>query len=295
MKGTRRLLALALGALMLLLSACNVFETKLAQAVEKMSRKDSVGFALTAELELSLSAGGGNEEAEAPSIMLSGRFEASGALYTDPLRLQTNAQLSLPGTQTRWECYLEKDEGAYYLYSRTNDGTLWQKQGLADDGKARIKGLKTIVRGTESFLPAGEEELSGRAAARYDGVLAGEYIAELLELYRVREWLCDELGLQLAEGLFEELPDVPASVWLDRESGMIVRAEAELGELVSSLGARQLALSREASGWDALGLEVHAERAHLTLVLSDFDETAPFRIPDEAKSAWGSDVMPWDS
>ena len=98
-----------------------------------------------------------------------------------------------------------------------------------------------------------------------------------------------------ADGLFDDLADVPASVWLDQESRMIVQIDAELGELLSLLAERSLAESRSASSFDTLGLEMSLERAHLSLRLRDFNEAEDFQIPDEARSAWGSDVMPWDT
>ena len=110
----------------------------------------------------------------------------------------------------------------------------------------------------------------------------------------MHEWLCDELGLKLEDGLFDGLPDVPASVWLDKESRLIVRVDAELGELLSLIAERQLAESRRASSFDTLGLSMDLKRAHLSLHLSDYDAAEPFAVPEDARSAWGSDVMPWD-
>ena len=295
MKRYRQILAAFLAVCVLFLSGCNLFETKLARAVEKMSRKDNCHFTLSVDLELALKADSDSEDGAERALTLPGRFEAEGILYANPLQMRANAGFSMAGSKTRWECWLEKDEGAYYLYSRLNDGTLWQKQGLADDGKNRVKGLGYIVKGAESFAPAGEETLGDLTAERYDGVIPGEYISGLLKIYRLQEWLSDELGLQLADGLFDDLADVPCSVWMDTESRMIVRAEAELGDLLSQLVSRQLAENREAVSFDTLGLDVSLEKAHLSLLLSDFDGAEAFHVPAEAKSAWGGEAMPWDS
>ena len=295
MKRAPRILAAFLAVVMLFLSGCSVFETKLARAIEKMSRKDNLNFELSLILELEIASASDPEGDTDRFLRLPGSFDVTGSLYTDPFRMKADAKLTLPGSQTRWECYLEKDEAAYYLYSRINDGTLWQKQGLADDGKAKIKGLDYIVKGTENFAPAGEELVGGQPAERFDGVIPGEYLSSLLQLYRVHEFLGEELGLDLADGLFDDLADVPASVWLDQESRMIVQIDAELGELLSLLAERSLAESRGASSFDTLGLEMSLERAHLSLRLRDFNEAEDFQIPDEARSAWGSDVMPWDT
>ena len=293
-KKWKRAAALLLAAVTALsLSGCGIFETKLARAIQKMSNLDSLHFSLQLEAALELRAAGQTED-EPRRLPLSGSLEAEGELYTDPLRSKFSAALSLPGSQARQECYLEKEEHAYYLYSRLNDGTLWQKQGLAGQDGTKVKGLRYIVSSMESFQAAGEEPLGGQPAARYDGVLAGENLAELLRLYGVREFLADGVGLQLRENVFEELPDVPASVWVDAGTGMIVRVEADLTALGAAIAERQLEDSRNALGLESVGVELALTGLRLRLALSGFNEAEAFQIPEAAKAAWGDSVMPWE-
>ena len=319
MRKWNRAIALLLAALMLPgLAACGAFGTHMARAVQKMSRLDNLHFALSAELELSLTAAEPGkaaapepeaaekdaeaeekdaETAETPTsriLPIRAEFSAEGELYTDPLRAAVQSELRLPGGVTKGENYLEKKDGAYYLYSRRNDGTLWQKRGLAEGDRGSVKGLKYIIQGAEGFTEPGVEELDGRTAERYDGVIAGEYLAGLLELYRVWPFLAEDFGLRLHEGLFDDPADVPASIWLDRETGMIVRVDVDLTDFADAIADEQLRDSREALGLDAFGLELELSALRLRADLSDFDEAGEFRIPDEALSAWGESVMPWE-
>lgn len=302
-------------AMLLSLSACGMFETRLARAVQKMSRIDNLHFELSAQLELSLSLdeSAGEEQAQAAdtpsdeedktaqtgrktrSLPLRASFEGSGELFTKPLLARFTTLLKLPGSRTRSENYLEKDGNAYYLYSRTNDGTLWQKQGLASGDDTQIKGIQYIVKGAESFSSVGQEDVRGRAAERYDGVLYGEFISGLLTLYRVQDFLSDQLGLPIKEELFDELPDAPASLWLDQESGMLVRLRVDLTEAARCISGRQLSDTREALALDTLGLKLDVEALSANLYLSEFDEAEAFSIPDEAKAAWGAELKPWES
>ena len=318
MRKWNRAIALLLAALMLPgLAACDAFGTHMARAVQKMSRLDNLHFVLSAELELSLTAAEPGkaaapepeaaekdaeaaekdaETAEMPTRVLPIRaeFSAEGELYTDPLRAAVQSELRLPGGVTKGENYLEKKDGAYYLYSRRNDGTFWQKRGLAEGDRGSVKGLKYIIQGAEGFTESGVEELDGRTAERYDGVIAGEYLAGLLELYRVWSFLAEDFGLRLHEGLFDDPADVPASIWLDRETGMIVRVDVDLTDFADAIADEQLRDSREALGLDAFGLGLELSALRLRADLSAFDEAGEFRIPDEALSAWGESVMPWE-
>ena len=308
MKQIKQGIALLLAALLLpSLAACGAFGTHMARAVQKMSRLGSLHFTLNAELELALrisepeaELGGAAEDAEAeetpqPRVQpIRADFGADGELYTDPFRAAFRTQLRLPGGVTRGENYVENKDGAFYLYSRLNDGTLWRKQGLTEGDRGSVKGLKYIIQGAESFAEAGLEELGGRPAERYDGVIAGEYLAGLLDLYQVWSFLAEDFGLRLQEGLFDEPADVPASIWLDQETGMIVRVDVDLTDFADGVADEQLRESREALGLDALGLELALTGLRLRVDLSDFDGAGEFRIPDEALSAWGESVMPWE-
>ena len=308
MKRIKQGIALLLAAIMIPgLAACGAFGTHRARAIQKMSRLGSLHFVLSAELELALTVAEpegtaeetaeNGEDAEAPPsrvLPLRADFSADGELYPDPLRAAFQTQLRLPGGVTKGENYVEKKDGAYYLYSRLNDGTLWQKQGLAEGDRGSVKGLKYIIQGAEGFAEAGLEELEGRTAERYDGVIAGEYLAGLLELYQVRAFLSEDLGLRLHEGLFDEPADVPASIWLDQETGMIIRVDLDLTDFADGIADEQLRDSRRALGLDEFGMELDLTGLRLRADLSAFDEAGEFHIPDEALSAWGESVMPWE-
>lgn len=297
MKTWKRAATLLLTAALLIgLSGCGVFETKLARAIQKMSDLDDLHVSLALEAALELRVTGRPPEA-APdarrSLPITGSFTAEGELYTKPLRSKLDTVLTLPGSELRSECYLEKEERAYYLYSRINEGTLWQKQGLAEQDGGKVKGLRYIVSSMESFEQSAEDA-EAQAELRFDGVLAGEDIEELLRLYGVWELLAEGIGLQLKEDLFEELPDVPASVWVDAGTGMIVRGEADLTAIAAAIAEKQMEDGRAALGLDDFGAELALTGLRLELELSGFNESAAFEIPEEAKAAWGESVKPWE-
>ena len=113
-------------------------------------------------------------------------------------------------------------------------------------------------------------------------------------MFEVENTLTDGLGLRLAEGLFGEICDVPACLWLDDSSGMISRVDVDLTETGANMARRQLEELREASAFDSLGLKTELTELRLSVQLSSFDEAESFTIPDEAQSPWGETVMPWE-
>lgn len=298
-KGIRRL-SLLLAVLMLLsVTGCGIFTTKMAMAVQKMSKLQNFHVEAQVSAELALCLDAAQEENAAADqarreLPLQGSWTGSGEWYTDPFRLYLDTELSLPGTSSKTRIYGEKDDGAYYFYSLLGDGSIWKKQGLAEWGKAKVNGVKYLVEGAGFFTEAGTETVDGFTAMRYDGVFPGEFLAGLFTLYHVRELLTDGLGLEVAEGVLEEPSEIPASIWLDTHSGLIVRLDADLGAFARSAADKQLSAARDALGLDALGLSPELREMHVSVHFSDFDSAEAFQIPDEAKAAWGESVKPWE-
>ena len=83
-----------------------------------------------------------------------------------------------------------------------------------------------------------------------------------------------------------------------REQGVspdeIIRIELDLTDFADGIADEQLRDSRRALGLDEFGVELELTGLRLRTDLSAFDEAPEFRIPDEALSAWGESVMPWE-
>ena len=286
----QQILALVLAlSLALSLSGCSLFDTKMVRAVQKMSTLESVTIDLEAQVLLDLRAG---EQTMPLDAGLSGEV----TLFPDPLLAKGDFTLKLPGGKETAVAYLEKQEGVFYLYSRANAGTLWNKMGFMEmKSSASKKGVwRYIAESAESFERMGLEELYGETAARYDGVISGEFIRALAERLELESTLRDGYGVQLAEGFFNEVPDVPAHLWLSEEDSVILALELELTEAVDALAKKQLRDFHEETDWDALDLELSLAEATLFLRLSEYNKAEKFTIPDEATAAWGEIKQPWE-
>ncbi|MBR1455702.1 MAG: hypothetical protein IJ594_00910 [Oscillospiraceae bacterium] len=315
MRRIRSAAALVLAAALLLsLSGCGVFDTKMARALQKMSKLHDLHYAFSAELELALERlpepaqdeadGETAPQPEAPEetepampavLPLTGSLTGSGELFVDPLLAKMDTVLQIPGFESRKEIYLEKDGDVIFLYSLANGGSIWEKQGFALQETARVSALRPLIAGVESFAVTDEPEMQREGTTCYLGILEGAYLQSLLELFSVEDTLRGGLGLRLADDLFEEVADAPAYLWLDNATGMLVRLEVDATAVGDRMAAKQLRSFREASEIDTLGLEAHVTRLRLSVDLSQFDEAQSFTIPEEAKAPWGEKVMPWET
>ena len=319
MKTAKRMIAALLAAsLIATLAGCGLFDTKMARAVQKMSKLESLHVDLSAAVVLDLTVthpaqsedtdaenaeetetAGETERDEEPTatgITLQGTARCGIDWLTDPLLARAELELTLPGSTDHYLAYLDKEESAYYLYSVLNGGTIWQKSGFAENDGEKVKGLKYIIQGAESFEQTGTEVLNGVQTTRYDGLLSGEYLEGLIRLYKIYQLLTDGFGMQLEADVFENMGDVPASLWLDDSAGMIVRLDVDLTEAAERIGDKQMRRLREATGIRELGLDLSLNRVVVSAELSQFDKIESFTIPDEAKAAWGDSVKkPWES
>lgn len=301
MKQWKKLLALLLAAAMLTgLSGCGVFDTKMAKALQKMSKLRNLHYEISADLSLNIRQAEPDESGQeagaepAPGITVDGSFRGSGELFVDPLLVKMDTQVRVPGFESSKRLYLEKKDSVFFVYSLANGGTIWEKQGFALEEKTRVNALRFLITGLDSFEITDDPALRQEGATCFRGMLPGEFLQELLEMFEVESTLRDGLGLRLAEGLFVEIRDVPAYLWVDDSSGMISRVDVDLTETGANMARRQLEELREASAFDSLGLKTELTELRLSVQLSSFDEAESFTIPDEAQSPWGETVMPWE-
>ena len=287
MRRAKRFLALFLAAALLLLTGCGYFDTKMARAIQKLSKLDSLHLCVELELQAELSALG-------QSMPLEGSIQIEGDAALDPLLAELELDLNLPGLDELLHCYVEKGDEVTNFYLRRNDGTLWQKTGALDrDASVGVDTLKYFIDGFSTFEAAEEETASIEGATRYDGLITADFLNGLLEIYTLRTYLTEDLGLDLPEAVFEAMKDVPTSLWMD-EKGRIVRLELELGELLTAVSEPILQSFGEKAGLDALALSLHLTGGRGVVELSNFDGVDDLSLPAEVAAAWGAVKQPWE-
>lgn len=270
-KRARRIAALAMAGLLLLLSACTPASPKaaLAKAFAGMARLDSLSF--TAQVQW--------EQDGVPLAPLS--FQ--GDWIKEPLAMRIQSTMEID-PQLQWDMtvtayILEKPEGAYTLYtglSIPEVTELWYSQDITEilasvPAAGLAEATELYLEGLQDLTLAGEETVGGSACVRYDGILDGEVLGQMLQ-EAVLEMAGDSL---LPEGLDPEdaedwvLSDLPIRFWLDKDSGLLLRLYLELNEVTGTI----------------LDSGEAFNSICVTMDFGNFNNVAPLELPEEARGA----------
>lgn len=282
----KRVGLLLLAALMLLgLTGCGALETKMARAVQKISKADSLRLDVLDELSVEVTTAGG-------TVTVPLRLSGTVDLYLGPLKVRADLALETPAGLTELLYYIEASGDAINVYQNLNGGAAWRKTGLTTGREIRANGLKYIVEGAETFERV-EEDGAEDGSFRYDGEVPGAFLEGFLELYEVREQLAEDYGLTLDAALFEDLSSIPATLWLNRK-GELDLILLEPGALVDGLLGKLLSGPLAASGLDGLGVTARVTDNRIVIQLGDYDQLEPMEIPEEARRAAGDEMEPWE-
>lgn len=275
-KRARRIAALAMAGLLLLLSACTPASPKaaLAKAFAGMARLDSLSF--TAQVQW-----------EQDGVQLS-PMSFHGDWIKEPLamRIESSVEIDpqIPWDMTVTAYILEEPEDVYTLYTgifipELTD--LWYSQDITDvfafsTTGSLMEAAELYLEGLQELTLAGEETIGESTCVRYDGYLDGKVLGRMLQ-EAVTEMAGESL---LPEGLDMEdmedwvISDLPICFWLDKDSGMLMRIYLESGELTGTL----------------LDTGEEFGPVSLTMDFGNFNSVSSLELPKEALETEALDV-----
>ena len=284
MKKTARIIALILLAAMLLcLTGCGSFETKMAKAVKKMSALQSVHMDMDMHMDFSMTMLG-------ESLDLDANMESGIDMQTEPLRARMEMGMEVLGANMDMLMYMEQNGEEYTTYVSADGGASWESESItAEEAKSQTgdvsENLKIFIDCAKSFQEAGTETVNGSAATRYDGQITGDSLESALELSGAKEMLGEGLGTELPADAFTGLESIPCSVWIDNKSGMVVRYDMDMGAVMQSLMKDMMDQVLASQGLEGLGVEMEFREVTVSVILSQFDAVGEIFIPDSAKAA----------
>lgn len=293
MKTAKKGLALLLMVVMLAsLSACGLSDLPLVKAALELSTFDS----LRAEPELDFAV-----QVQVPDYDMALDLNASAEgridLVKDPTRLQADLHFQmLEGEEQHLLAYAERGAEVTDIWYSLDEGETWEHTTLerSEDSDIETEGSsspslsdvmdfgKSLGDSFQDFVKVGTEDVKASPADRYDASLSLKAIAADPE---AREFFYAELAESLhrdaadVEALIDldTLADVPLSLWLDQESGRLVKAEMDLGPFLDSfLGSGLMnALIAEQLGLEDFDMEINVAQTRLSATLSKFNELDP--------------------
>ena len=284
MKKTARIIALILLAAMLLcLTGCGSFETKMAKAVKKMSALQSVHMDMDMHMDFSMTMLG-------ESLDLDAKMVSGIDMQTEPLRARMEMGMEVLGANMDMLMYMEQNGEEYTTYVSADGGASWESESItAEEAKSQTgdvsENLKIFIDCAKSFQEAGTETVNGSAATRYDGQITGDSLESALELSGAKEMLGEGLGTELSADAFTGLESIPCSVWIDNKSGMVVRYDMDMGAVMQSLMKDMMDEVLASQGLEGLGVEMEFREVTVSVILSQFDAVGEIVIPDSAKAA----------
>ena len=284
MKKSRRILALAIAALMLLsLCACGreeSFETRLKKATDEMNELQSQHLDMVMDLGMELTVMGKSQN-------LDMTMNYSIDTQKDPARARMEIEMSAMGTSQKILGYTETIDGQICVYLSMDGGKHWEKQSAETSGLQIPADTNEVtqlfVKNAEHFEKTGTETINGAAATVYSGVMGGEYVKELMASTGMGSALGESFGLDGMDNAFDDLGDIPMTIAIDDHSGRILRYTIDMTSMMEKLMKNILDATLNDQGLGGINLEIKISRCLFTATLSQFNSVPEIVIPGEAR------------
>ena len=294
MKQLKKILVIVLAlAMVLSLSACGAFETKMARAAQKMSKVESFRMDMDMDMDMSISVMG-------ESFGIDANVEAEMDVLTQPVKVGGSMAMDMMGEEIEFLFYVEQTDDGYTLYLSPDDGETWVRrdvEGVKAPEVSKTEQLGMLAKLAETIEEQGTEEIRGSAATVYKGVISGAdisaAIAESGALEEMAE-LQESAEIDLSGLDFSDLSDIPATIAIDNKSGMISRYTMDMTDImqdfmesIMNVVLTQVAKESGMEGVDlaALGLTVEIDKVEATVDLFDYDAVKTVEIPQAALEA----------
>ena len=105
---------------------------------------------------------------------------------------------------------------------------------------------------------------------RYNGKITSDELRQALELANAKQALEESLDVELDDDVFEDLGDVPVSIWIDVKSGMIVRIEMDMSDVMQGLVPVLVDKAMEKADI-GIGVNTKVYEVTVSITLSEFD------------------------
>ena len=270
MKKAKRILVFAILAAMLLsLCGCGMFRTHVAKAAIKMSKLDSLHADIEMQIGMGISLLGQDVNADAA-------ITGGADIQRDPERVYVNLMAEVAGFEQNLLFYGVGHDDGFDVYSSVDSGESWTKDSIENDdssksSKADGKSVFLLLSDSAaSFKEYGKEKVNGSDAIRYNGKITSDELRQALELANAKQALEESLDVELDDDVFEDLGDVPVSIWIDVKSGMIVRIEMDMSDVMQGLVPVLVDKAMEKTDI-GIGVNTKVYEVTVSITLSEFD------------------------
>ena len=171
-----------------------------------------------------------------------------------------------------------------------------QKQELEENASANeaiptVDGLKMIAGYTEKFEKTGTDEIHGRKADIYEGVLTGDEFKEFMLKAGSLGTLVESFGIPVEDLDSSFVSELPMKVALDQQTGMVLGYSADMGGfmqkmmeammsavIASSLQGEEMPADFDLSAF----LSIKVNEVKSECVFYDFNQVEAIQMPKAA-------------
>lgn len=252
------------------------FESRMRQAQENMSKLESMHMEMSMDVTMELSVLGQTQ----PMDM---RVYYTMDTQNEPARTKLVITTSSMGQSQEQVMYTD-ESGMIYMQL---DGRSWQRQSAQGNSQANEmqpdQMLQLFLNSAGSFRETGSETINGSKATVYSGVLGGDYVKQVLETTGLGSTLGEALGTGDAGNLFDNLGEIPMTVAIDDESGLVVRYTMDMAQVMENLMKNLFNSMLTSQGLNGVEIEIKVSNCMATATLSQFNSVPEIVIPAEAK------------
>ncbi len=192
--------------------------------------------------------------------------------------------------------YSVKEGSTYVIYTSDDEGATWEKQELdskaaANESIPTADVLKMVAGYTEKFEKTGTDEIHGRKADIYEGVLTGDDFKEFMMKAGSFGTVMEAFGAPVDDLDSSFVSEMPMKIALDQKTGMVLGYSTDLGEfmqkMMEALLSSTLAAAMEGQempeGFDISAfLSIKINEVKSECVLYDFNQVDAIQMPKAA-------------
>ncbi len=212
---------------------------------------------------------------------------AAADYILQPLQMKLEMTASMNGTDgITSTSYLKEENGVRKLYTGLDTGSqlFWQASQVEDMNSYTqynaSANLELYLSYAQSFEAKEEETVAGAETIRYDGLVPGETLGQVLDSSGITSQL-EDLGFSLSdqEALLTEKEGLPISIWIEKETGMAVKYEMDMTSLMQDI------VSDIASGDSPFPADLTVSRMFVSMTIRDINNIDAIEIPQDALDA----------
>ena len=230
MKMTKKILTALLAVLMLSTLACTAWADDVASFDDVKSLRMDIDLIINMDMSLF------GESLTDIKMDMDGTLD----MTRDPERFYLDMTTTGDEESQHLLSYYEPQGTGYVVYTSVDEGKTWEKQTVTDEAipngiVSSLDSFAKIAEFAKGFEKTGTEEIHGRKADVYSGVLSGEQLKEYLEISGSLDALFSSFGTNTNDMDTSTLGEMPVTIMLDSENGMLLGYSMDMKDFLQNL------------------------------------------------------------